>query len=84
MATQEEILDFYANSGKMTSPGSRRVLVDALPNDAGLVARTVQGIAIHEHMAPASGFQIPDERMSGSFGPTRFAGSGPLPNLYCD
>jgi hypothetical protein len=66
MATQKEVLDFYPNSGKMMSPGSHRVLVDALPNDGGEVARTAQGIAIHEHTPHAYGFQIPEERKSES------------------
>jgi hypothetical protein len=57
-------LEFYSRPAVMTSAGCHAPLLDALPGDVAGLARVVQGLAIHEFMAPAYGLAVPDERRS--------------------
>lgn len=50
----------------MTSAGEYAVMLDKLPSDVGALARIVQGLALHEHMASAYGVDIPEQRKSES------------------
>ena len=61
-ATDPLLLDFYSAPAAMTSTGDHASRFDALPSDAADLARVVQGLAIHEFMAAAYGFAIPEER----------------------
>jgi len=65
-ASMQRALDFYTRPAEMTSPGAHTRLFDELPRDAVALARIVQGLALHEYMAPAYGVTIPDERKSES------------------
>jgi hypothetical protein len=64
MTPQHRILDFYATPVGITSAGRRAALLDSLPNEPTALIRAVQGIAIHEYLATAYGFRVPDERTS--------------------
>ncbi|HZS09189.1 MAG TPA: transglutaminase-like domain-containing protein [Blastocatellia bacterium] len=63
---QQQILDFHARPGAMTSGGRYAAMLEKLPNDAGELARIVQGLVIHEYMASAYGVTIPEDRRSES------------------
>jgi hypothetical protein len=63
-ALSRDILDAFARSGAMTSPGSHTSLFDPLPKDVSGLSEIVQGLNIHEYMASAYGFTVPEERKS--------------------
>lgn len=46
----------------MSDAGTRATLLDDLPRDAGGLARIVQGVLIHEHVAPAYGVTLSTEQ----------------------
>lgn len=62
MTAHQDILDFYTQPSVMTSPGRHAALFEALPRDVGELARIEQGLLLHEHIAPAYGEQLSDER----------------------
>lgn len=62
--TTQHHLDFYAQPAVMTSAGAYRSSFDALPGDVAGLAAVAQGLLIHEHMAPAYGVALSDERRS--------------------
>jgi transglutaminase superfamily protein len=63
----QQILDFYARPGAMTSAGDHAARLAGLPDDVGALARIVQGLAIHEFVASDFyGVRIPDSRRSES------------------
>jgi hypothetical protein len=58
----EEIREFYTTQGPMTDPGSCRNWLRQTPKDLAGEVKTLQGLLIHEHIAPAYGEQISDAR----------------------
>jgi hypothetical protein len=64
MTTQQQILDFYTQPATMTTLGPYAPLVDSLPDDVAGLVRTVQGLLLHGHWAPAYGVTLSDERRS--------------------
>ena len=56
-------IDRYSRPIAMSDPGRHAALFDGLPRDAGALARIVQGLLIHQHVAPAYGLTLtPDQR----------------------
>jgi len=55
-------LDVFAQPAKMTSAGEHVPLFDGLPREVAGLARVAQGLLIHEHIAPAYGVDLTDER----------------------
>jgi hypothetical protein len=51
-------LDAYRTPADMSDPGGRAGLLDGLPHDAARLARIVQGLLIHQHIAPAYGVNL--------------------------
>jgi Transglutaminase-like superfamily len=67
MTTQEQILDFYSAPGAITSAGRYGSLFERLPNDIGALVRIVQGLALHEFVAPSMySITVSDERKNES------------------
>jgi hypothetical protein len=67
MTTQQQILDFYATPGPMTSGGKYSALLKELPNDVRALVRVVQGLTVHEYVAlDFYGFAIPGKRREES------------------
>src|SRR5579862_492879 len=56
--------DFYALPGAMTSAGSHDL--SSLPSDIASLSRIVQGLVIHQYMAPAYGVQVSEARSAES------------------
>jgi Transglutaminase-like superfamily len=50
--------DRYLKPIAMSDPGRHAVLFDGLPRDIGALAKTVQGLLIHQHIAPAYGVTL--------------------------
>jgi Transglutaminase-like superfamily len=65
-ASTNQQLDFYLQPGTMTDVGPHATLFDSLPCDVAALAGVVQGLAIHEFMAPAYGASISDCRRGES------------------
>ena len=61
-----DTLAYYAQPGAMTGVGQRAKALAALPADVGELAEIIQGLAIHQYMAEAYGFQVPEARKSES------------------
>lgn len=64
MPDQQQMLDFYTQPARMTEIARYATLADDLPEDVAGLARTVQGLLLHEHWAPAYGITLSDERRS--------------------
>jgi len=64
MATREHILEFYRSPAKMTSVGGYAPQVSLLSRDVAALARIVQGLLLHEHIAPAYGVELSGRRRS--------------------
>jgi hypothetical protein len=47
--------DRYRKPIAMSDPGRHADLFDGLPRDTGALAKIVQGVPIHQHIAPAYG-----------------------------
>ena len=62
MTPSKRILDFYATPVGITSAGQHAALLATLPNDPIALVHAVQGIAIHEFLASAYKFQVPENR----------------------
>ena len=62
--TQDELLDFYTTPGLFTGLQGFADQVDHLPSDAGLLARIVQGLLIHEGLAAAYGVSMSPARVA--------------------
>ncbi len=58
----DELLAYYTAPGVFTSVEGFEEQVDALPDDVASVAAAVQGLLIHEAMAPAYGATLTPER----------------------
>jgi Transglutaminase-like superfamily len=65
-AIAQHVLEFYAKSAAMTSPGRHARLFDALPHEVGDLAELVSRLLLHEHFAPDYGVMLPDERRAES------------------
>lgn len=50
--------DCYCRPIAMSDPGRHVALFDGLPRDAGALAKIVQGLLIHQHIAPAYGVTL--------------------------
>jgi len=61
-----EVLDFYARPGSMTRGGQHERALDQLPDDVGQLASIIQGLAVHQYMADAYAFTIPEKRIAES------------------
>ena len=46
----------------MSDAGAKAALLDGLPRDVGGLAKVVQGVLIHEHIAPAYGVTLSAEQ----------------------
>lgn len=55
-------LDYYARPAAMTSAGAHSALFEHLPHGLVDLVSIAQGLLIHEHIAPAYGVQLTDER----------------------
>lgn len=60
------LLDFYAQPGPMTAVGRHVQTLAKLPRDVGALAEIIQGLAIHQYMADAYGFKVPEPRKAES------------------
>ena len=58
----KKALAFYQVAEGMTSPGRHLPLVEALPDDVAGLSRVVQGLFVHQYMAEAYGFEVPEPR----------------------
>jgi len=56
--------EFHREVGMMTDLRRHAVGVERLPTDLAGIVRVVQGLLLHEHWAPAYGFEVPAERRS--------------------
>lgn len=70
-ATQREpndrdALAFYARPGAMTKAGRHQRALAELPDDIGGLASVIQGLCVHQYMADAYGFAVPEERKAES------------------
>ena len=59
-------LDFYVQAGAMSGPGRHAQALSALPSDVGELSRIIQGLVIHQYMADAYGFTVPEKRKEES------------------
>ena len=61
-----DVLNFYARPGPMTGAGRHAEALAKLPSDVSALAEVIQGLAIHQYMAEAYGFQVPEARKTES------------------
>jgi len=54
-------LDTYRTPVAMSDAGRQARLFDGLPHDVGGLAQVVQGLMVHEHIAPAYGLTLSPE-----------------------
>jgi hypothetical protein len=59
-------VDRYSRPTAMSDPGRRAALFDGLPRDPGALAKVVQGLLIHEHIAPAYGVTLTGDQHAQS------------------
>lgn len=62
----QDVLDFYASPGAMTGAGRHAQALAELPSDVSALAKIVQGVAVHQYMANAYGFDVPEARKAES------------------
>jgi len=62
----QTVLDFYAHPGAMTGAGRHAAALAKLPSDVSALAEVIQGLAIHQYMAEAYGFKVPEPRKAES------------------
>ena len=60
--TPAELLDYYKSPGPFTDLGHFGEQVDAIPFEPAIVAKTVQGLLMHEAWAPAYNITLPAAR----------------------
>jgi len=58
----QDVLEFYARPGPMTGAGRHADALAKMPGEVGALAEIVQGLAIHQYMADAYGFKVPEPR----------------------
>jgi hypothetical protein len=61
---QSQILDFYRAPSAMQSAGAHAAAFRDLPDDIASLAGIVQGVLLHQHIAPAYGETLTSERIS--------------------
>jgi transglutaminase superfamily protein len=59
-------IDRYRRPIAMSDPGRHAVLFDGLPRDPGALADVVQGLLIHQHIAPAYGVTLGHDQQAQS------------------
>jgi hypothetical protein len=59
-------VDRYRRPIAMSDPGRHAALFDGLPRDTGALAETVQGLLIHQHIAPAYGVTLSRDQQAQS------------------
>jgi hypothetical protein len=59
-------LDFWRTPTGLSDPGAQARLLDGLPRGIADLAKVVQGLLVHEHMAEAYGVTLTPERRGGS------------------
>src|SRR5690349_8257439 len=62
----DDVLEFYAAPGPMSGAGRHAQALAELPNDIARLAEIVQGIAVHQYMAEAYGYPVPEKRKEES------------------
>lgn len=62
----QDVLAFYASPGPMSDTGRHAQALADLPNDVGALAKIIQGLAVHQYMADAYSYQVPDTRKAES------------------
>ncbi len=60
--THDELLAYYTAPGVFTSVDGFDAKIDALPNDVATIVRAVQGLLIHEALAPAYQVSLASDR----------------------
>ncbi|MBL6653293.1 MAG: transglutaminase domain-containing protein, partial [Reyranella sp.] len=55
-------MDSFRSPAAMSDAGAKGALLDGLPRDVGGLAKVVQGVLIHEHVAPAYGVALSPEQ----------------------
>lgn len=60
--THDELLAYYLAPGPFTGLGAYREQIDTLPPDVAAIAKAVQGLLIHEALAPAYKVVLAPER----------------------
>ena len=58
--------DRYVKPIAMSDPGRHAALFDGLPRDPGALAKTVQGLLIHQHIASAYGVTLGNDQQAQS------------------
>ena len=58
--------DRYKRPIAMSDPGRHAAVFDGLPGEPGALAKTVQGLLIHQHIAPAYGVTLSRDQQSQS------------------
>jgi Transglutaminase-like superfamily len=61
-----DTLAYYAQPGPMTAVGQHTTALAALPADVAALAKIIQALAVHQYMADAYGFQVPEARKAES------------------
>ncbi|NJM92612.1 MAG: transglutaminase domain-containing protein [Rhodospirillaceae bacterium] len=59
-------LSYYAQRGPMTGSGRHAEALAKLPSDVSALTEIVQGLAIHQYMADAYGYKVPEQRTAES------------------
>jgi len=62
----QDVLDYYVQPAPMTSAGKHTQTLAELPSDVGKLAGIIQGLAVHQYMADAYGFEVPEKRKAES------------------
>jgi hypothetical protein len=57
-------LDLYRTAAALSDAGRQARLLDGLPHDVGGLARTVQGLLIHQHISPAYGVKLGETQLA--------------------
>lgn len=60
--TERSTLAYYTEPATYTSPGPYTSYLDALPTEVAALTEVGHGLMIHEHIAPAYGVTLTDER----------------------
>jgi hypothetical protein len=58
--------DHYNRPIAMSDPGRHAALFEGLPRDVGALAKIVQGLLIHQHIAPAYGLTLSSDQQAQS------------------
>jgi hypothetical protein len=59
-------LDHFTKPTAMSHPGRHSAWFDGLPRDVGQLAKIVQGLLLHQHIAPAYGVTLSDAQQAKS------------------